>query len=519
MSARDRGGLTPSLRLLRGRPAWLLVGAILLAVLGEASAIGLIGLSGWFVVQCAIAGATPGGTFSYVIPSAGVRAFALTRIAGQFAQRLVAHAATLRWLARLRVRLFGTVAATDAGSVRALRSGEALDRAMADVDTLDGLVLSALQPIPAIVLVCAGSVVTVAAFAPSTALVLAVGLILAAAFAIAGNTRVRPTATERGRTRAQLVAAIEAAPELISLGAQHQLLADADARLRKLSELELKRDFRRAGAAALTDVVVALAVTGVLASLVPAIATVGQPVALLVVLIAMGALELAVRLGPAAEAWREARTAAQRLELPAGRPDGTAVIEAAGAEVEFGDLRVPAGGALVVSGRSGSGKTTMLHAIAGISTAAEVRIDGREPSAYAPGQIGYAGPDDVIFTGTVADNLRMGDDELTDDQAVELLHAVALDVRVDEKVGPGGRALSGGEERRLVIARLLAAKPAVLLLDEPTDGLDPATGHTVLLGIHAALPGVTVIAAIHDSAPVQVPWPDMQRLVLGGPQT
>lgn len=93
------------LRLLAWRPAAVLGAGIALAVLAEASSVGLLGLSGWFIASCYLSGLNPLSGFSYLAPSGGVRSFALARIGGRYAERLVTHAATLRWLTRLRVQM------------------------------------------------------------------------------------------------------------------------------------------------------------------------------------------------------------------------------------------------------------------------------------------------------------------------------------------------------------------------------------------------------------------------------
>jgi ATP-binding cassette, subfamily C, bacterial CydC len=144
---------------------------------------------------------------------------------------------------------------------------------------------------------------------------------------------------------------------------------------------------------------------------------------------------------------------------------------------------------LFVTGASGSGKTTLLHAIA---TALREQATGLVTSVLA---------DDYLFTGTVASNIRLSYPAATDDDIEELLAAMLLD---RTQVGPGtmtgasGRDLSGGEQRRLHIARALAARPDVLLIDEPTAGLDSSTGTHLLMAIRCRLPRAVLILAMHE---------------------
>jgi len=142
-----------------------------------------------------------------------------------------------------------------------------------------------------------------------------------------------------------------------------------------------------------------------------------------------------------------------------------------------------------VTGASGSGKTTLLDALAAAL---------REAAA---GVVTCVLADDYVFTGTVASNIRLADPAATDDDIGELLAAMRLDrsrVGPATMTGPGGRDLSGGEQRRLHIARALATRPDVLLIDEPATGLDSSTGTHVLMAIRRRLPHAVLVLAMHE---------------------
>jgi ATP-binding cassette subfamily C protein CydC len=109
--------------------------------------------------------------------------------------------------------------------------------------------------------------------------------------------------------------------------------------------------------------------------------------------------------------------------------------------------------------------------------------------------------DDYLFTGTVASNIRLANPTASDDAINDLLVSMALDragLDPSTRIGVDGRSLSGGEQRRLHIARALATRPDVLLIDEPTAGLDTGTASQVLSAIRCQLPYVMLVLAAHE---------------------
>ena len=146
-----------------------------------------------------------------------------------------------------------------------------------------------------------------------------------------------------------------------------------------------------------------------------------------------------------------------------------------------------------MTGSSGTGKTTLLNAL-------EAAL--REPaSPPAPGMVTAVLADDYVFTGTIASNIRLASPAARDEDIEDLLAATLLDrggLGPATFTGNGGRDLSGGEQRRLHIARALATAPGVLLLDEPTTGLDGPTATRVLAAIRQRLPQAVLILAMHD---------------------
>jgi ATP-binding cassette subfamily C protein CydC len=501
----------PGDRSRRSGGALVSVAGLLLAVLAEGCSVGLVGLSGWFIASSAVAGASAYSAFSYLAPSGGVRAFALGRIATGYASRVVLHAAALRRIGAARLGFYDRAAADPA--THGTWSGQSLDRVMADADTTGMALIQATAPmIVAAAMTAAGCLVILLAGYPLVALVLAVAAAACAALAILAARRTDDGSRTRGSLRGELVSAVEAWTEMASLGAADQL---AQRTLRRLATFEGRRSHHavataRTLGAARAVTAAALALTVVLA------AARGTAVATLVflALLAAGVMGSAERLAAATQAWTGSRQARERLASAGGdetrRPGRAPTLRATydRRALKVSDYQLPdtptrsarriefavaPGQTLIVTGASGSGKTTLLGAIA-----AALRPPAMRPAA---GVVTAVLADDYLFTGTVASNVRLANPAASDHDISDLLAGMLLDrggLDPGTRVGVGGRSLSGGEQRRLHIARALATRPDVLLIDEPITGLDAGTTTQVLMAIRRRVPHAVLMLAMHE---------------------
>lgn len=477
----------------------------LLAVLGaEAASLGLFAVSGWFIASCAIAGAAVASTFSFFEPSAVVRTLALARIALGFVQRLFQHQGALRQLREERLRFFDALAAST-GDSRSLRDGALLDRAMIDADTVSQKRIQATGPLLCAGVLSVGAVALLAGRAPVAGLLLAVTVVVSALLVM-----LRPGAVDagarRGLTRAELVATVEAWPELAALGAAGELRRRAVTLTERSDDAAARADTSRRGAVFAPAVVASIGLALVAFALFQAGLDAAELA--LALLLTAGVLDLVAGAGAGVVAAREARQARRRLseveDLPAARggvPDATRA--AVGIRIDGYHLpdgrevsgAVAAGGLLAVTGPSGSGKTTLLHAIAGDdgTRSPAVHLSTTQPYALV---VAHSEP---VFTGTIASNLRLGDQSIDETRAHELLEPFGLGgIEPRTPVGIGGRELSGGEVRRLSLARAVAARPDVLLVDEPTAGLDAVTAPRTLDALRRLLPETTIVLAVHE---------------------
>jgi ATP-binding cassette subfamily C protein CydC len=487
------------------RPA-LVSGGLILAVLAEGCSVGLVGLSGWFIASSAVAGAGAYTAFSYLAPSGGVRAFALGRIATNYANRVVLHSAALQRVTAARVGFYDRAAAEP--RTHGSWSGRSLDRVMADADTEGQALIQATAPMVVAATMTAGGCLAIAlAGYPFVAAILAVAAAVCAVFAVVTAHRMDDGSRARGTLRTELVAAVGAWPEMASLGAADQLAQRSLQRLATFEDDRLRHAARTARTLAGARAVSAAALLLIVALAADRGASVSTLVFL--ALLAAGVLISAERLVAAAEARTLARQARERLGAAGGNEtprlgcvptiratcdrgsltvSGYRLPDAPTRNARQIEFAVAPGRTLIVTGASGSGKTTLLDAIA-----TTLRQTSRAVTAVLA--------DDYLFTGTVATNVRLASPAASDDDIRDLLDSMLLDrsgLQPETRIGVDGRSLSGGEQRRLHIARALATRPDVLLIDEPTTGLDASTGTHVLTAIRNRLPRAVLVLAMHE---------------------
>jgi ATP-binding cassette subfamily C protein CydC len=522
---KHRNDIATVLRLfLRSDGRRLLLGAAL-ATLTVLAGIALLGTSGWFVTATGLAGlsVTAALAFNVFVPSAGIRLLALGRTFGRYAERLVTHDATLGVLANLRTRLFRGWAEPQAARALLRRPSRLLFRLTSDIDALESVYLRLLVPVAATF----GAALLAGLLLGALDWRLGLGVfawLLACGWGVAAWTarRARPLALRRVQTlerlRAQAIDLVGGQTDLALAGrlpAHCATLEQLDARLARgddaLHRLETRAAATHAVAGHLTVALVLLA-TGLLAQQ----GKLNAPAAALALLTALAALEpfAALRRGAieAARSWLAARRLAPRLRedgaaVPAPRParDGEALHLAGAGVIHAGrrqaalhdiDLDIAAGERVAVIGASGAGKSTLLALAAGELAPATGQVRARACT--------WLTQRTELFQDSLRDNLRLADPRASDERLWEALRAAGLadDVRalaqgLDAALGEGGLGLSGGQSRRLALARLLLRDTDVWLLDEPTEGLDGATAADVLARLARHAQGRTVLVATH----------------------
>jgi ATP-binding cassette, subfamily C, bacterial CydC len=507
------------------QPRALLLGGLLAAITVLAG-MALLGLSGWFITATSLAGlhAATAFTFDVFMPSAGIRLLALGRTASRYGERLVTHDATFAVLAALRVRLFRGWARPEAARALLMRPARLLFRLTSDIDALESLYLRLLVPAAAALgaAVLAGVVLGFMHAAMGAAL--AAWLVLVGwgiAFVVARRAR-RP-AVQRAHAiealRARAVDLVAGQTDLVMAGrieAQHEALMRADARLAKadlaLNRLEATSGFAYGSAGTLTLVGVLISVGALVAE-----GLIGAPAAALALLVALTATEpfAALRRGAldAGRTWLAVRRLAPRMapsqdDAATAKPEGDApmalqlkniTVTHPGSRTEVlsdVSLTLRAGERVALVGTSGAGKSTLLA-----SVAAEITPLAGHVSAQLACLLTQR---TELFQDSLRDNLRLADPTASDERLWAVLQAAGLDADVralstglDTRLGEGGLGLSGGQSRRLALARLLLRPVPLWLLDEPTEALDAAVAHDVLQRLAQHAGPRTLLVATH----------------------
>lgn len=484
-----------------------------LAFLATGSSVALMAVSAWLLSR---ASEMP-PVLSLYAPATAVRAFGIGRGAFRYAERLAGHDVALRLQSALRLETYTTLART---TLLGGRRGDLLARAIADVEAIQDLVVRVWLPFASASLVLLVTAAALAVLSPGAALVLLITSVLAGLvvpeLARRASAKADITALPlRGELAESVHAIARTAPDLVAYDAGPAWLARFDAVDGQLRSAAQHSAVVRGVAAGAQVLAAGAAVIG-------AVVIGGQqvadgslaPVMLAVLVLTPLALhEALANLVAAAQTRTRSRAALDRvgevLDAPpvgvgdrtdAGRPaerpslalDGLAAGWPGSSPVVTGlSLQVAPGEKVALVGPSGIGKTTVAATVLGLipAVAGEVRVAGR---------VGYLAQDAHIFATTIDENVRIGNRDATPDQVVGALARAGLDLDPSRIVGEAGSTLSGGEARRVALARILVGDYQVLVLDEPTEHLDAATATALVDDLWATSGDRPVLVITHD---------------------
>ncbi|MGA2642139.1 MAG: thiol reductant ABC exporter subunit CydC [Spirochaetia bacterium] len=532
-------------------PSWrMALLGILVSLFALAANLSLLALSSWFITSMALAGAA-GAFMDYTTPAAAVRALALARAGGRYAERLVNHDTTLRILSTIRVWFFRRIEPLAPARLQEHRSGDLLGRIRADVDTLDDFYVRGVVPSVVAVLALGLIAAFLVRFDPRIAAIdgaalAASGLLLPIFLKRFSRVPGSERAALTSDLRASVVEHAQGMAELIALEAVHVREQEMTLKSRQL-ELRERRlaSLQGAGDAALIAASSLAAWAGalVLAPRVAAGTLPGAEMAMITVFI-LATFEAVMPLPPVIQRAGELAAAARRLfdlidaapavdepQSPAAAmvcaageslglvmrglrfrydPDGPWVIDGL-------SMEVPAGGRVGVSGPSGVGKSTLVNLllrfwdyeqgsiiVAGAGRQVELRSIRSEEARRLFSVVPQS---PFFFHASIRENLSLALPEGSEGgegairaalETAQLTKMVAaLPDGLETTVGERGLELSAGEARRLAVARALLKEAAVYVLDEPTEGLDERTADALMDALDVRLRAKTLIVISH----------------------
>ncbi|MBR9729143.1 cysteine/glutathione ABC transporter ATP-binding protein/permease CydC [Shewanella intestini] len=524
--------LLPFLRLFSRQ--WLMMSVgLLLTFITLLTGIGLLSLSGWFLSASAVAGLTVASSqaFNYFTPAGGVRGFSIFRTASRYGERLATHEATFKLLTDLRVWAWRKLLPLSAKNLQAMRQGDMLNRLVADIDTLDHLYLRLLTPMTASLLMIGGLYVFIAWFDLALANVLcgallAVWLIVPVIFYQLGRNPGEAIIQSRQHYRVKLLDMLQGQAELT--------LFNANGRYRAQLEQAQKHLFAsQAKMAAITGMSQAMVIfaNGCIVTLILYLAGQGVgeyvppgPMMAMVVFAAMASIEMLMPIAGAFQHLSSTVLAAKRVTDITEQTPAITFPETDNKELTITpkntrlqldnigfsyldnspvlsglSLQVNAGDKVAILGKTGCGKSSLLSLITREWQPQQGRIElaGKDISQYSEPALRSAmtvvSQRIYLFSATLRDNLvlalpfnKADKRKAHDARLIDVLQQVGLeallqgDKPLDAWIGDGGRQLSGGEQRRIGVARALLRDAPLLLLDEPTEGLDKRTERDIM---------------------------------------
>ncbi len=516
-------------------PTWrLLAAAAGVGFLAVAAGAGMLATAAYLIAMAALSPPLAALSVSIV----GIRLFTLLRAGARYLERYLAHDATLRLLSGLRVRLYAALEQMPAARFDEIGDADLFARLVADIDRLQFFYLRVVLPPLIAVLAATGLACFLGVFAgqliyPVIVGFLAAGVALPLVFCRLGTGLGREVATAGAELSTAVIDSLRGWRELAAAG-------DTERRLERATQAgdSLARAQRRTAdltgmADAASGLVINITVFAVflaVAEMVRGGQIAGVYLGALTLLV-QGAAEAVLPLTASFRYWGESRTAAERIfsvlasgpvvEKPASeealtaydlelrdvcfryRPDGPWVLDGL-------SLSLPAGSRVAVVGASGAGKSTLAKLLLRFyePQSGSILLGGREIREYGVAAVraatGVIEQHNHLFNASVADNIRLADPAAGEKEVAAAARDAGLGAIIDQwqqglatLVGENGHCLSGGERQRVAMARVLLKKPAIVILDEPTAGLDPVNEQALMATLLASMTGRTTILITH----------------------
>lgn len=511
------------------------------------ASVGLLALSGWFISAAAFAGLSLGTAylFNFFYPSIGVRLFAFTRTLSRYAERIVIHDATFRMLATLRLWFYRKIEPLAPARLMQYRSTDILNRIVADIETLDNLYVRVLSPSITASLTTIAVVLFLAIFdvwiAGTTLLFLLIsGIALPLATTRSGADMGRQLTLGTARIRMLAVEGIQGLSELMVFNAWNRQINALEKESKALIRIQGRMSHIRGLSMAATTLLTGLATLSCIYIGVHQVAH-GLLDGANLALVGFAVLASFEALSPLPAAYQylgQTKKAAERLLEIVHAPPFVIFPDISSAPMErfhiqfnsvdfhYGDsdpwvleefsLRIEQGRRVAILGETGAGKSTLFHLLVRFwnPIKGRIQIGGHDLKTFSESDlrqtIGVVSQQTHLFQTTLRENLLMARpraDEAELNTALEkaqLLDWVkTLPRGLDSWIGEAGSGLSGGQARRLCLARMFLQDAPIWVLDEPTEGLDKLTERKVMQALFQAARNHTLLVITHRTSDLE----------------
>ena len=518
-----------------GTHRWQVMFAVILGIGTMASNIGLLSVAAYLIAASAL----QYGLSQLTLPMFLVQIFGISRAAFRYLERLVSHNVTFKLLANLRTWLYGRLEPLSPARLLEHRSGDLLTRIVKDVEELENIYLRAFSPVVVAVAISALTFVALYVFDPTLAFV-ALGFLALAGVGVpllVGLLARRLGRRElklRAELGVQVVDGVQGVQDLLALGRASDQQRKVSGLDRKLGHVQKRMASIGGLQNALNDLMMNAAMVTVLTLAIPLVNESNIPAVYLafLALLTLGSFEAVQPLGSAFQFLGRSLGAGERLfevadtepqivdpDKPLPPPiDHTLEFDRVGfryredESLVLGDISfsVEPGSRVAIVGPSGSGKSTLVNLALRFwdPTEGEIRLGGHDLRGYAQEDLrdvlGVVAQGTHLFNETLRDNLLLARSGATDSEIesalerAQLIEFVShLPQGLDTPLGEQGLRLSGGERQRLAIARALLKDAPVVILDEPTANLDPATEYELLAALYETTPNRATLVITH----------------------
>ncbi|ASM50579.1 ATP-binding cassette, subfamily C, bacterial CydC [Pseudoalteromonas espejiana DSM 9414] len=534
------------LQLCRPHYKAMLLGTFL-ATLTVLANVGLLAISGWFLASMAAAGLA-GVQMNYFTPAGTIRFLAIVRTASRYGERLVTHNATFLLLSEIRVNMFATLSKLNNVDLAMSRSADLVNRLQNDVDALDKFYLNILLPMLVALLSVPIIMVFMAAYNANVALIcfigiLLIGVVLPALLSVKLNKNSHKETQLSAQLRAELSDTLTGLRELSIYQASGAQISKCDNLNGQYNQQLYSRHKALANSDGLSLLVVQLAMLGAIVTIVPLVysgAMINVELAMLSLFV-LASFESVLLLPNAFIELPNVLKAAERLFTLQDKVSDQSNNHSALIDTPFDknntaltlnnisykydehnaltdvSFMLKAQQKVAIVGKSGSGKTTLVNLLTGLWPIQSGSIELHDQSIShdlhslstdtRASVINILAQQHHIFDGTLSENLRYAAPSATNEQMHTALEQAQLGQWLSElksglntRLGTGGRNVSQGQSRRIAIAQALLQSPAILVLDEPTEGLDNQSKQSVMHAIMTVMNNASVLTITHDPA-------------------